>query len=1405
MNTDMLWTTLVALGCAALLIGAMPAQAAGEIPDPKPPVYDQLKPLHLKTPLVKEGKAAATIVAADRYARPAKQLQASIKRLTGVELPLVADTAPAAAVPLTGQVIVLGNRSTNRTLGRLYDHGYTWVDVKFPGRGGYDLRSLHSPYGNGHNAVIVGGSDEAGVEQATAALERKLQAAGARPGELAVGWLLEVKLGEGLKLPAEAKDAELWEASGMYGSSGYFGWNIISKLMGLYYVSGDEKYLREMWRLSFPDPQAIAEIEALDGERIENKHDPLAGPYHYSAHMMILLWDLIEESPFFTAEQRLKITNAFSRQLNHRVPEGVYMMTTPRAYVGDRHGDWAAASLYALGRYFQKDYPGPIWQRSLQAADEYFTALERSAWMAGANDHLFWFTSYYDPIFNYMLMSDKQPGITNGNLEKALSTQQILSTGLEKDWGLNASSLSMLNKAAHITGDGRWLWYRQRTGLDTSGLRLGQSFWPGPELAPAEPTDQVGNWNIHWMPEPMWRTRNSDLPLEQSFRWGAFRSELGPGGDYLLLDGYNGAGRNPYHTYDVLELRLAGATVLKGYHNQVLCSADGMVEPLVAMDGALTHHAVVGQVAVAVGEVPRTPFATWRRTLAQRVGQYALFVDELAFRTDSENVQVETTWQMPGGAWDADSGALRSAAAGQAPLPAGWRVWEALKGPLTVGPGKPEDLLSRLESIRIGLLKAPAVGSWIEMPFTVDQPVAGELFVELLNFEDRGIVRLSLDGRVLGEDVDHYAPAVATSRVSLGWQTLTAGEHRVRVEVVGKRPEAKRHYVGLAGVCLRPEGVPEPSRSAVNELLPGDPLRVSGGAATTMVWRGPAQAGQARRFFTLLARNESGRRGTLACLRLADSAVALRLPEAAVACVGQYGGNQGELVVLSEATLYGHGLTRAGGGQPLLAADQPIAVDWRFEAGELAVVAGAQTVLRLALRSPEQLRLNGQPVRLTAVEGLVQLTLPAGTHQLTGAVPATPAWKPLTAELAALSEQARPLRAAAQAELQRPALPELPEIKPLVTARVAGSPVATALVPEGDRTLLAVGAGSAVHLLSPQGEAVRVLPTAGAVRVLHYWPEAELLLVGCADEKVIAFDRAGQRKWEFTSEMDPHVWELGKQYWFKSAHPGIYGLASGLFDDNQPRAFVGSACTVEILDLAGRLVKRLPVLWGPTRQFLLVEAAGGSRNLLSARWNNDGAHFVGISNQGFKLTGGGYIGVPEGHTEVRGWDSMNREDNVRTDLDGDGQVEIVSAINGTWNRVTIYSESGQPRYNAQFGPGEKAPRANLRMMEVADINGDGKQEIVVAVAQGLVVALDSQARRLWSRRLASPPTVVRWAGKALVVGCEDGSVVTLDGQGKPLSRGQITGRPVLAPVVTTPAGAQVWLVTASGQVAAFAP
>ena len=111
-----------------------------------------------------------------------------------------------AAVPIRENLIVLGNRSTNRTMSALYDLFYCLVDLKYPGPEGYVVRSVHNPFGDGRSVVIVGGSDAAGVDAGANAFADLLSKTSAANGDLSIGWTMVTKLGKGVKVPTNIRE-----------------------------------------------------------------------------------------------------------------------------------------------------------------------------------------------------------------------------------------------------------------------------------------------------------------------------------------------------------------------------------------------------------------------------------------------------------------------------------------------------------------------------------------------------------------------------------------------------------------------------------------------------------------------------------------------------------------------------------------------------------------------------------------------------------------------------------------------------------------------------------------------------------------------------------------------------------------------------------------------------------------------------------------------------------------------------------------------------------------------------------------------------------------------------------------------------------------------------------------------
>ena len=1340
---------------------------SGTIPKGKDvaPTYDRLKNLHLTTLLASDGKPQVAIVAPTQYEAAAQRIAKAIERRAGVAPPITSDEAT-----LTGLVIALGNRSTNRLIGRLYDRYYTLLDLRYPGAGGSVVRSLHSPNGDGHNVILVGSSDTPGVERAADVLVERINEAESP----ALGWIMDIHLGDGVEPPDHLRRVEIWEASAGYGSHGYFGWNTISKHMAMYYMTGREHHAREFLRLAFPDDKAKKQLTAGDGEMIENKDAPLSGPYHYNAHMMILYWDLIEESPVFTDDDRLRVINAFAQQFEHRKSENIWKQRTPRSNVGTRHGQWSAVSLYCLARYFQKSYPSELWEQCLLGAHMHFRSLHHYAWVIGEFDHHFWFSTGIAPIFTYLVLSGDREPVRNGVLATLLRGQEYLTNGRRDDSALRHASLGFLHKAAYLTQDGRWTHYRDLTDMNMHPLRLGQSFWPEAHLSPALPEDLVGQWGVHQLSKPAWQSRSNGLPLDESFEFASYRSTTGADGDYILLDGYNAAVRNPYHSFALLWLRLGGLMLLDGYRNQVMTRVDGMVAPRIAMNGALRYRDVIGDAVLAVGEVPNAAYCNWRRTLAVRRGRYALVVDNLTFRATGDPAEVQLLWEPH------SKLAKQITAPGVVRL-SGLNDTSVLPGAVRMRANDVKcstDFAGSTGHIPLRfypgfvLMRTPDPGHHLDMPFTLDAVVEGEVFVELLNYVDRGVVRIALDDQPPSEPIVHYSASVATNQVSLGRRRLTAGEHRVRITSVDRHPDSRGCYVGLSGMTIRPDATDNADWRQTYRITNADALPTTMTAGVvTMPWLGRVEVGQQRTFFSWIT-GEDDADAPVQCARIADNAAVLSLPALAVA--GDYDANSGELVILAADHLTGRRMTRAGLEAPLLTADQPIDVDWDFDAGRLHVVAHEATELRLP---------GDHTVALEPGRYVVESKPPSAA---------------LREKLEALLRHARTLRRPLQqSEDQR--FTDLPTLSKSFSASVDGAMADLTVIGQ----MIAVAEGKTVHLFDDQGCSVRTFDADGPIRMLRWWPQHELLLAGCADEQVIAFDLEGNRKWIFTSVMDPAVFRAAKQYWFKTApgHEGIHGLHTGVFLDGKSQAFVGSACTLEIIDGDGQLLHRMPQFWGKVSHFAIVDGAGprGSLNLLAGRKYN-GTNRVGIvNNRTLDPKPRGFDTTPPGVDHVGGWSSMNRHHMFYTDLDGDGEKEVISEINGSWNRVTVWDRTGKALYDASFGPGRPIPTRNMRDLDVADLDGDGKQEIVTATSGGLLVMLDHQCRKRTVTKLPSPANVLACVQSQVIVGCDDGRVWLLDEQGAPTHAGRVEGRPTHVVAF----GDGVLMATHRGEVAYF--
>jgi hypothetical protein len=95
-------------------------------------------------------------------------------------------------------------------------------------------------------------------------------------------------------------------------------------------------------------------------------------------------------------------------------------------------------------------------------------------------------------------------------------------------------------------------------------------------------------------------------------------------------------------------------------------------------------------------------------------------------------------------------------------------------------------------------------GDQLELALPVEKTGKYKLLAQLTKAEDYGIVQLWLDGEKLGEPIDLYHGwVIATDDLDLGTRDLSAGEHKLTVEITGANPKAKKsHMFGLDYVKL---------------------------------------------------------------------------------------------------------------------------------------------------------------------------------------------------------------------------------------------------------------------------------------------------------------------------------------------------------------------------------------------------------------------------------------------------------------------------------------------------------------------------------------------------------------------------------------------------------------------------
>lgn len=627
MTTFLLASRLLVVFMALCAVGVAHAQIT--------PADLAHRDLHLNTVLVAGGQPQCVIISSTRqpaYAAIAASVQQRLQELSNSTVPIV-DAATVTTDDLLAKTnaIVLGNLATSPFVEDLYWQWYTITDLWYPGKGGHEVRTLHDPYATGHNVILIGGSDDAGVKESADVFCRLLQ-----PGEpLQVGRLMDLKLGEGC-LPPKPQNFTDWVDwrwrifRDVQGAP--VGHTLASKIGLIYYYSGEEQAAQRFRKLAL-------------------ETDQLSKSNHYNAHMNALVWDLIEESPVFSDADRQQIT---AKLLEHvRGPDSAGHIETLAEYdknpwLLDRHSSMMAICALTESRYLNKYWPSPEWARNLEVVRKYF---DRQMVTAKGDSDLGGrgiYTYLECALIPALLLRDHR-FIDSGALRQwgELCLMHCDNTGQMPQSG-QSGFLSYPAFALPITAallhDGSFLATMPRreeaekianTSVTPTSFMTGQAWSIG--LQPQPMAKMIGVYHLP-LTQWEWEVRGKAVPIEKTFDKLTMRTGFERDDQYLLLDGLHGGPvGKPWPDVNAIVafgqngrilIDNTGAGESPVQHNVVTVARDGLREETDTV-ASLEATANLPHFGYSHSRVNKYVFSSWDRHIFWRKGGWFVVMDRL--------------------------------------------------------------------------------------------------------------------------------------------------------------------------------------------------------------------------------------------------------------------------------------------------------------------------------------------------------------------------------------------------------------------------------------------------------------------------------------------------------------------------------------------------------------------------------------------------------------------------------------------------------------------------------------------------------------------------------------------------------------------------------------------------------
>lgn len=620
---------------------AATVKAAAELPPPPPE-----KTYHLSVALVRAGQPAAVIVAptGEAWTDLARRVQAAL-RVSGATVPIRAAAEIKAGDDRASNLVLLGNFANNPAILPLYHRHCLRSDDAWPGPGGYELRTVHDPFGAGTSFLVVGGSDVAGVRAGVEALIALLPAGRTieLPATIRVmaGGKVEpqgdpAKVSERIR---QLQPLQFREVAGRLSSAG----------LG-YHANGDLAEA-EFFRQGLPVlADLVAKMPGITDAR--------------GSVLLPLIWDLVEEAPVFTPADRSAAFRFFWEYANKCPGAGQAHQpgVKPQGNNWNARANWTAAAYFRT--YYELDVAG-LWTW----CETYFGEDGQARfWKTSEDCPGYGSITYHDLLF-YALGRPDWTWFENGHLRRAADYGLAIINNLGAISGFG--DISAMSGAYHWPGillaaawyyrDGRYRYLYDL--LPEKGLSPGEyayTTYLDNSVTPVEPADCLGikvvpldQWVYEHPREALSSGTTADRwldaqtavpPFEKCFDKISFRTGYQRHQPYLLLGGIS----HGYHSHPdgnaIIGYTDKGQYMLfdNGYfvpdtieHNTLVIYRDGQFEPVPRFT-TLEQRVDLGRFGLCQTMVRGYNGTDWRRNLFWAKDQWFLCLDEAEALVDGD-------------------------------------------------------------------------------------------------------------------------------------------------------------------------------------------------------------------------------------------------------------------------------------------------------------------------------------------------------------------------------------------------------------------------------------------------------------------------------------------------------------------------------------------------------------------------------------------------------------------------------------------------------------------------------------------------------------------------------------------------------------------------------------------------